>query len=169
MNVDGARAGFSVWALFDPGKQLPRDPARFNVDLSGLMTLGFDLLDAEAYEDPAIIASPPVDLNALTIADISFAVAGLVAQGDGAFTFDASDKTSFSGFPRPQGQFSFVGSGSDHLLDTLAEMGILSDDDLIGLRLGMAMFAESTGDDALRSTLEINAAGDVMLNGQQIK
>ena len=55
-------------------------------------------------------------------------------------------------------------------LDKLIEMGLVSDQDAMGARMMMSMFAVPGSEpDTLSSTIEVNEQGHVLANGQRIK
>lgn len=84
-------------------------------------------------------------------------------------TFDWTDFTTIPGIARPEGSVDVNISGADALMDTLTAMGLLTDEDTMGARMMMGIFAEPTGEDSLRSVLEINDQGHILANGQRIR
>ena len=90
----------------------------------------------------------------------------------GAVTFDNDDLQSYGGMPKPVGAVDVTISGANGLLDTLVSMGLLSDQDAGGARMGMAMVAKpdpAAGEDVLTSRFEFTEAGGVLANGMQLK
>lgn len=157
-----------IWNILDPGAVLPRDPATLQFDLSGTATPLFDILDPEqammmAGEDM------PVELNTLTLNDLKIAIAGAMITGAGDFTFDPTDMQSFAPMPRPEGEVSIKVNGLNQLIDNLIAMGLIPEEQVMGPRMMMGMFARTTGDDQLETTLEVNAEAHVLVNGQRIK
>ena len=166
-------AGFTtsdmIWSIFDPMGILPRDPATVAIDLAGKVTPSVDLLDPEQIE--ALDGqTPPGELNALTLNNLTIEAAGAQITGEGDFTFDNTDLQSFDGMPRPEGALSLKLSGANGLIDNLIQMGLVSDQDAMGARMMMSMFAVPGSEpDTLNSTIEVNEQGHVLANGQRIK
>jgi hypothetical protein len=48
-------------------------------------------------------------------------------------------------------------------------MGLLPEDQVMGARMMMGVFATPVGDDMLTSTIEVNAEGHVIANGQRLQ
>ncbi|THD76697.1 DUF2125 domain-containing protein [Thalassobius vesicularis] len=157
-----------LWGIFDPTGQLPRDPATIALDISGQAKLSHDLLDETQMKDLGEGAPGQIDsanINALTVR-----VAGAELTGAGGFTFDNTDTTSFDGIPRPQGQMNLKLVGGNGLLDKLVAMGFVPEDQAMGARMMMGLFAvPGDGPDTLNSKIEVNAEGHVLANGQRLK
>lgn len=157
-----------IWQIFDPGAQLPRDPATISVDLTGKVRMLFDIFDPEQAE-MMDNADMPAELHELTLNDLMVKAVGVVLTGSGAFTFDNSDLETFGGMPRPQGEVNAELTGGNALIDRLIAMGLLPEEDAMGFRMMMSMFTVAKGDDVLSSTLEVNEQGHVLANGQRIQ
>ena len=72
--------------------------------------------------------------------------------------------------PRPTGGIDLKLVGGNGLLDNLVNMGILPEQQSMGARMMMGIFARpGDGPDSLTSKIEINAAGQVLANGQRIR
>jgi len=55
-------------------------------------------------------------------------------------------------------------------MDKLVQMGLLPQEQAMGARMMMGLFARpGEGPDSLTSTLEINAEGHILANGQRIQ
>ncbi len=156
-----------IWAMFDPMGQLPRDPATLIIDTKGTAKLNADIMD------PASTAtmqdSFPGELNSLDLTQLQLKLAGAVVDGKGALTFDNTDLTTFQGIPAPTGQIDVTLTGINALLDTLVAMGIVPEDQIMGARMMLAMFAKP-GDapDTLVSTIEFKDKG-LYANGQRLQ
>ncbi|MEM9581020.1 MAG: DUF2125 domain-containing protein, partial [Pseudomonadota bacterium] len=97
-------------------------------------------------------------------------VAGAKLTGDGDFTFDNTDLTSFDGLPKPTGKVNLALDGGNGLMDKLVQMGLLPEEQAMGARMMMGLFARpGEGEDSLTSTLEINEEGHILANGQRIQ
>jgi hypothetical protein len=158
----------AIWDLFDAGKVLQRDPATVQVDISGTATPKFDLTDPEqaaAIDD----SDMPIELNTMSLNDLRVALAGALVTGAGAFTFDNSDLQTFDGMPRPEGDARIEVTGLNRLMDNLVAMGLVPQDQIMGGRMMLGMFARTTGDDQLETQVEVNAEGHVIVNGQRLR
>ncbi|MDV4169913.1 hypothetical protein [Rhodovulum sp. FJ3] len=156
----------SIWDLFDPQGILPRDPATISLDLSGKMEWLIDILsgaEPEAGEIPALVYD-------VAINDLTIDLAGASVEGSGAFELNHDDYISFDGIPAPIGDASFVITGANGLLDNLVAMGLMPEEQVLGVRMMMGIFATpGEGDDVLTSTIETTAEGQVFANGQRLK
>ena len=167
-NITGLAVNDMIWSMVDPGQMLPRDPATVDFDITGTAKLFFDILDP-AQEQQMMMADMPGEVNSVTLNNLLISIAGAELVGDGAFTFDSTDMSTFPGFPRPEGQVNLGLSGANGLMDSLVSMGLLPEDQAMGARMMMGVFATPVGDDQLTSTLEINAQGHVLANGQRLQ
>ena len=157
-----------LWMMVDPQGILPHDPITFQVAVTGAAKLFFDVMDpkqAAALEQTDV----PGELHSLTLQNLKLAVAGAEITGTGGFTFDNTDLQTYDGFPRPEGSLSLVGKGINGLLDKVEQMGLPIGDQVMTARMMLGMFTQSTGDDQIETTIDMNAQGNVMLNGQRIK
>ncbi|WP_167853426.1 DUF2125 domain-containing protein [Roseovarius aestuariivivens] len=159
-----------LWSIFDPQGQLPRDPATFDIDMSGVAKLAIDLLDPEDMEAVERGAEMPGELNALDLNTLVLRAAGAELTGYGSFTFDNSDLETFDGLPAPDGSVDLRLQGANGLLDTLIAMGYLPEDQAMGVRMMMGMFAvPGEGEDVLTSTIAVKPDGQVLANGQRLR
>ncbi|MCG7625529.1 MULTISPECIES: DUF2125 domain-containing protein [unclassified Epibacterium] len=158
-----------LWGLIDPTGELPHDPATLVVDMSGTGKLFFDLVDEEQMAVVESGEEAPGELNSVTINEVLLSAAGAELTGTGAFTFDNSDLESFDGMPAPSGEANLKLVGANTLIDKLIGMGLMSEDDAMGARMMMGMFAVPAGDDTLTSKIEVNDDGHVLANGQRLK
>ena len=159
-----------LWSLFDPGAQLPRDPATLLIDLTGKGRLFFDLLDPEQVAEMEGNEAAPGEVESLTLHALTLELAGAKLTGEGDFTFDATDTTSFGGAPAPEGALDLRLVGGNGLLDKLISMGLVPQDQATGVRMMMGLFAQpGPGEDELVSKIEVTEDGQVLANGQRIK
>ena len=159
-----------IWAIFDPTAQLPRDPATIAIDLTGKAKLFLDLLNPEDMAQVEKGEAVAGELNALDINELTLRAAGAELTGEGAFTFDNSDLSSFGGAPAPTGALNLQLTGGNGLLDTLVAMGLLPEDQASGIHLMSSIFSVAgNGDDTLKSKIEVTDEGHVLANGQRIK
>ncbi|WP_323765011.1 DUF2125 domain-containing protein [Marinovum sp.] len=168
LNLTEFRMNDLIWNIFDPASQLPRDPATIAIDLSGKVRMLYDLFDPDQAEALAA-AEMPAELHELKLNSLMVDAVGAVLTATGAFTFDNSDLQTFDGLPRPEGALTAELRGANALIDKLVAMGLLPEEQAMGARMMMGMFAVAKGDDTLSSTLEINRQGHVIANGQRIQ
>jgi len=155
-----------IWQMFDPAGQLPRDPATVALDLKGKARLDAPLMAPETMESD----EAPGELRELSISSLIVRLAGAELTGVGDFTFDNTDTTTFDGMPRPEGALDLRLVGGNTLLDTLVNMGMLPQEQAMGARMMMGLFAvPGDGEDTLTSKIEVNEAGQVLANGQRIR
>lgn len=159
-----------IWSMFDPGQQLPRDPATLAFDLAGKARLFFDLLDPEQADAMDESGTTPAELETLALNALTVRLAGAELTGEGDFTFDNTDLETFDGIPAPTGALDLRLLGGNALLDKLVAMGLVPQDQASGMRMMMGLFARpGGGEDELVSTIEINEEGHVLANGQRIQ
>jgi len=97
-------------------------------------------------------------------------LAGAELTGQGAFTFDNSDYVTIPGMPKPTGSANFKLVGGNGLLDRLVQMGLVPQDQAMGVRLMSGMFLRpGDGPDTLESVIEITEDGGILANGQKIR
>lgn len=156
----------AIWAMFDPTNQLPRDPATLVIDTAGTARLTTNLMDESAMATMG--DAPPGELNSLDITELRAKIAGAELTGTGALTFDNTDLVSFGGMPAPTGQIDLKLVGGNGLMDKLVAMGLLPQDQAMGFRMMLSMFANATGEDELTSVLEFRDGG-FFANGQQLQ
>jgi hypothetical protein len=158
----------TLWNMFDPANALPRDPATVSFDLTGKAKVLVDFMDPE---QAAMIEQPGAaigELNALSLKNLLISVAGAQLTGKGDFTFDNTQE--FNGMPKPTGAVDLQLTGGNGLIDKLVMMGFLPEEQAMGARMMMGLFAVP-GDtpDTLNSKIEINEEGHVLANGQRIQ
>jgi hypothetical protein len=171
MDLTGLTASDDVWSLLDPGATLPREPASlaFGLDAEVINRVDvFDILGWEGVVNKIGAGQMPVDLVSLDITALDISAIGAALTGEGSFTFDNTDLTTFPGFPRPEGQATAQMTGIYAALDILSQMGLLPPEAGMGARAAIGMFAQATGDDQLTTTLAIGPDGAVTVNGMPI-
>lgn len=156
-----------IWNMIDPGKQLPRDPMTVHLDTAGKAKLTTDLMDETAM---ANAQAAPGELHALDIKALQVKLAGADVTGTGALTFDNSDLTTFAGVPAPTGSINLKAVGVNGLLDKLMAMGLVPEDQMMGARMMLGMFAKVVDGqpDTLTSNVEFKNKG-LFVNGMQLQ
>lgn len=151
-----------LWNLFDPGEQLPRDPATLTIDLSGMAQLLIDIMD------PATAAASgdqvPGKLESLDLNELTLSAAGAALTGQGAATFDNTGPV-----PKPVGSVDLKLVGGNTLIDKLVAMGLLPEEQAMGARMMLGLFAVVSGEDTLTSKIEFKEDGGIYANGQRIQ
>lgn len=156
----------SIWGMFDPERRLARDPASLIVDAKGKLRLTEDLLKPQTQPS----AEMPGELHALDLNELQLKAAGAELTGTGSFTFDNSDMQTIPGMPRPTGKADLRLVGGNGLMDNLVAMGLVPQDQVMGLRMMLALFARpGEGPDTLTSTIEMTQDGQILANGQRIQ
>ena len=151
-----------LWSMFDPGEALPRDPATVVLDLEGQGLLTQDIFDPDIAEQ---MTGAPGQLDSITLNDLRVTIAGAELTGDGDFTFSNEGPV-----PMPAGVVNLMLTGGNGLLDTLVGMGLVPEEQAMGARMMMGLFARpGDGDDTLVSTIEMKEDGSVLANGQRIR
>jgi hypothetical protein len=155
-----------VWGMFDPAGSLARDPATVIVDLKGTGFWTQDIMDPEVQMEGA---EPPGELHSLDLTQVLAKAAGAEVSATGGLTFDNTDLTTFDGMPRPDGKITIGIKGVNKLVDNLIALGMLTEDDAMGFRMGLAMFARpGAGPDELTSEIEFKEGG-LFANGQRLQ
>lgn len=156
-----------IWGLLDPTGALPHDPATVIIDTKGQAKMTTDLMDDAAMA--ALGEAPPGELHALDVTELRAKFAGAELTGTGAFTFDNSDLVTFGGAPVPTGKLDLKLVGGNTLIDKVVAMGLITEDDAMGARMMISMFANpGAGEDELTSTLEFKDK-HFFANGQQLQ
>jgi len=126
-----------------------------------------DIFDPDAL---ANATTSPGKVETLSLEALELSIAGASLTGDGAFTFDNTDRATFGGVPRPEGSVDLALTGGITLLDTLTAMNIVPQQQALGIKALSGLFTKpGLGPDTLTSRIEIDPEGRVLANGQQIR
>ncbi len=161
----GLTVGDAVWSMFDPGGQLPRDPATVAIALAGKLKVLVDLMDPAQIEKLDRMQESPFVPVELTLEELTVSFGGASLTGEGQATFDPDSPIRVEGMPLPVGQIRLRLEGGFGLLDTLTAMGLVPPDAATGFRAMLGAFAKPVGDDQLESVIEMNEQGQVSANG----
>ncbi|WP_457645362.1 DUF2125 domain-containing protein, partial [Profundibacter sp.] len=157
-----------IWGMADPMGKLPHDPATIVLDIDGKANWFVDIMDPESAQSSDL--DMPGKLKELSLNALQVKVAGADLTGNGAFTFNNDDLETFDGIPAPTGEINLKLVGGNGLLDNLVAMGLLPEDQAMGVRMMTGMFAVAgEGEDTLTSKIEVNGDGSILANGQRIK
>lgn len=151
-----------LWSMFDPTSQLPRDPATLILDVKGAAKMLVNIFDPKEAE--TVAATPPGEVQSLDIGELKVSAVGAELTGNGAMTFDNS-----MGRPMPIGAVDLQLIGGNGLIDKLGAMGFVPEDQAMGAKMMMGLFAVPTGEDTLTSKIEFKEGGSIFANGQQIQ
>lgn len=159
----------AIWSMFDPTDQLPRDPATVVLDLSGKARWLADIFDPE-LSDSMVSGEAPGELESVRLNELRLSIAGADLTGDGAFEINNAPDGPFAPAPSPVGAINLQLSGGNGLLDTLVNMGLVPQEQAMGARMMLGLFARpGERPDSLVSTIEVGPDGSVSANGQRIR
>ncbi|MDO5612500.1 MAG: DUF2125 domain-containing protein [Paracoccus sp. (in: a-proteobacteria)] len=187
--LEGLTLGDAIWGLFDPTAQLPRDPASLTVDVSGDLMVTRDLMDPE-FEQRMIAATTPqgdaTELSAEQLAElealqdeavpfqpVKLALNQIALRAIGA-TADVKGELTAGpdgDFSQPVGNIEGSFTGVNTLIDRLATLGLIPQEQVAGARMMLMIFAKPVAgqDDALETHIEMREDGSVFANGQQMQ
>ncbi|MBM1221831.1 DUF2125 domain-containing protein [Ponticoccus sp. SC2-23] len=158
-----------IWGMVDPGASLPHDPLTVAIELSGMGRLFFDMMDPAQAMQATSGSDLPGELDSLSLDDLTIRGAGAEILGSGAFTFDFTDFQTIPGAPRPEGELNLAINGVNGLIDTLVQMGLVPEQQVMGAQMMMGAFTRPVGEDMLETTIEINSEGHILANGQRLQ
>jgi len=159
-----------LWDMFDPEEKLPRTPATLALKLSGVGNLFFNALDPKQAQELSR-ADIPGQIKSISLDELDIQGVGLEVTGDGSFVFDNDDLITIPGIPRPRGSAEVQLIGGNTFIDTLINMGILTQDYAMQARMMLMLFAKPDPSvaDKLSSRWEITEDGQITANGQRLR
>lgn len=169
VTLAGLSVSDMIWSLADPAGALPHDPATLILDIKGKANWLIDVMDPEAA---AMMGDEmPAELHALDLSELKVALVGAELTGSGGFTFDNSNLETFDGLPAPTGSIDLTLVGGNALIDKLVAMGLIPEDQAMGARMMLGLFARpGGGEDTLTSKIEVDGAtGAISANGQRLQ
>ncbi len=170
VRLNGITLPEDLWALMDPKNVLPHDPADLVVDMSGKGRLFYDLLDFKAMQKVADEGLKFAEVTSARLNQLELSAIGAHLLGSGAFTFDNSDLETLKGFPATEGTASFKLTGINGGIDALQKAGIISPNDVMPMRMGLAaFFAAGDAPDTMVSDVKITLDGKIFTNGKRFK
>ena len=142
----------SVWTMFDPGGDIPREALTIDVDLSALGRVT-ELLSGDPPPDAIIFERATLEK--------------LLIRGGGAeITGEGSADVNMAQMPfTGDGSFTFTIKGIMTLSGALAQTGMVPPTALIGMRGALGAFAKPVGEDHYVSRIDINPDGSITANG----
>lgn len=150
----------ALWDMFDPSKQLPRDPATLVIDANGTATMKVDLFDPATAET----TEAPGQVDDVSLNELKLSLAGAELSGTGKATLDNSGMP-----PKPVGSVDLKLVGGNGLMDKLVAMGLIPEDQAMGFRMMLGAFTVPAGDDVLTSKIEFKDDGSISANGQRLQ
>lgn len=160
--------GPEVWMLIDATGGLDRTPAEFDLALTGRLRLLGDVL-GQPVQGAAQGAPPPAELEALSIDRLSLSAVGAEVRGQGALDFPAEAPKMASGLQAPEGSMRFELTGADALLERLGTLGIVPQNQVMGLRMMLAMFTiPGPSPDSMVVDIEFTPEGRILANGEPL-
>jgi len=165
MDIEGLQVSDTLWSMIDPTGGLPRDPANLALDIDGMGSWDVELLDPEAMAAAEMSGEMPGEVQSIDLSRLLLSVAGAELTGTGSFQFNNSSVP-----PVPFGKVNLELMGGNGLLDKLVAIGLVPEDQAMGARMMMGLFARpGNGPDALVSEIEVKEDGSVLANGQRIQ
>lgn len=188
--MTGLTLGDEIWGLFDQTAQLPRDPADLTIDVSGDMLVTRDLLDQEFNQRMAAASIPaegtteltaeqeaelerlqaealPFQPTRLAINDVTLNAVGAHANLKGELTAPPGGSLE----EQPVGTIEGSFTGVNTLIDRLASIGLIPQDQVAGMRMMLMVFAKPVEgqQDAMTTHIELREDGSIFANGQQMQ
>ncbi|MEM1429430.1 MAG: DUF2125 domain-containing protein, partial [Pseudomonadota bacterium] len=109
----------------------------------------------------------PAEFEQVDINELRLSVAGAELTGEGSVALDNETPGPFGpDSPAPDGTINLTLTGGQALLDTLVNMGLLSQDDAMMARMMTGMLARpGDGPDTLVSEITLQPDGTILANG----
>ncbi len=130
----------------------------------GVTANGMSVWDVADDQAETLGATPPGSLEALDLNELKVSAVGAELTGTGAVIFDNS-----AGMPKPLGAVDLQLIGGNGLIDKLVAMGFVPEDQAMGARMMLGLFAVPSGEDTLTSKIEFKEDGGVYANGQRVQ
>lgn len=148
-----------LWSMIDPQQTIPRDPANLIIDIDGAMRW---LVEPVQGPGPGEM---PVELDSLTINELTLQVGGAEVLASGAATFDNGGPMPF---PMPIGEVDVAINGVFGLVDALGGLGLVPPEAAMMARGMVGALANPTGPDNFESKIEFKQGGQITANGQPL-
>ncbi|ARO15746.1 hypothetical protein BVG79_02406 [Ketogulonicigenium robustum] len=159
LGATGLTAADQFWAMLDPNRELPRDPASLSLGLSGDMVVTGDLTD----EDALLSGDAGIAVKSVKIDPLSLTAMGAALSGNGAFTLPPLDALG----ALPEGSIDLTMTNIDTLLTALGNIGLMPPD--VGAMVMFGLQGYTTQVDANTRTTTVGIAnGTITLNGQAL-
>jgi hypothetical protein len=163
LRLVGLTLSDGIWAMIDPMGGLPHDPATLVLDITGRANWLIDIFDPAVSQGPMDAA--PGEVHSVTVNELRLDAIGAELTGTGAFEFDNSGPV-----PQPAGTMNLQLVGGNALIDSLVRMGMLPEDQAMGARMMLGLFARpGDGPDTLVSEITVQPDGAILANGQRLQ
>ncbi|ADO43882.1 hypothetical protein [Ketogulonicigenium vulgare] len=149
-----------IWAMVDPGGQLPRDPASMDVTLNGEWQVQGDVFDEAALASGAATIIP----RSFGFAPLNISALGASITGGGTFELGPDMDADM---PITNGSAEFTLIGIDALLQKLNAMGLIPPDAAMGATFALQGFTTQVDPQTRTTKIEVNN-GVINLNGMVI-
>lgn len=125
------------------------------------------MAENEAMTDEMADEPSPFEPVEMTIDKLALHLLGASANATGHFKMVEGAGMEVP----PAGELHAEFEGINKLIDTLGSMGLIPEDQMMGVRMMLAMFAKPVegNPDKMTTDLEVKEDGSVFANGQQIK
>lgn len=165
--LDDLTFGDTLWGMFDPAGQLPRDPADLVVDITGKGALFFDLFDPSSLASAEGSGDAPGYVESAQLNQFSLSLLGAAVDAAGGVVFGQTDDGQM--LP-PAGTFDVQAKGVQTLIETLQTIGLVPPQMGMGALLMLGTYA-LPGDepDSFTSTIVLTDDGHITANGQPVK
>lgn len=160
MNLSGLKLSDTIWGMVDPAGSLPRDKADLNIELLAKLKWLVSIVEAEQSNEI------PVEVESVEIKDVTISAAGAKFNGTGSAVIDNSTMP-----PMPVGSIDMDLIGGIGLLDKLVGLGFVPEDQaqMVKMMSGMFTVPGGSGEDHLKSKIEMKEGGSIFANGNQIQ
>lgn len=156
----GLLPGTDLHRLLDPSGAYPLRPGALAFEISGRMRAGA----AGAAQAPA-----PGRIESLRLRNLLVDFEGARLSGRGDLAFSAPPAAPPAAGVRPEGKVELELDGGDALLQKLGQAGLIAENQVMGLRMMLAMFTvPGTTPDSMRAEIEFTPEGRVLANGQPL-
>lgn len=168
-SLAGLTIGDQIWDMFDPTKQLSRDPANLDVDLTGQLQVLQDILDpatSAAAADPTQPPATPFEPVEIVINQLALKALGANIEANGQLA-----PSEAAGMDQPQGNLHIRFSGVAEVVQQLAQMGLLPPDQVMAVNAMIGAFGKEDPSNPGTRTIDIEMkeGGSVFANGQQVQ
>lgn len=168
-SLAGLTIGDQIWDMFDPTKQLSRDPANLDIDLTGQLKVLQDILDpatTAAASDPTQPQPNPFEPVEIVINQLALKALGANIEANGKL-----EPSTAAGMDQPQGNLHVRFSGVAEVVQQLAQMGLLPPEQVMGVNAMIGAFGkEDPSNPGVRTIdVEMKDDGSVFANGQQVQ
>ena len=169
LRIEDLTVDDTIWDSFDPSRALDRSPSDIELDLGGRMIWELIALNLQELEQLQYAETTPITPLSVSINAVKLSALGAMLDAVGAFSFQGEGAASQRDMPWPEGAAEITATGLNRALDQLEAAGLMPRDQVGMTRMMMGMFGRVTEDDTLQTSIETNAEGHVIVNGQRMR